>query len=255
METLFVIAAVIGGTLMLAQLLMSLLGLGGHGDLAGSGHDFAGHFSGDHGGDFGGAHDGLGGHSAGSPHDSGAFHQAGTGHAASVHGGQHAGTGHAGSSGHAAPLSNWYFGLITFQTLVAALTFFGLAGMTAHSAQMSSPLPLVVAVAGGVAAMFGVHGMMRTLQRLRSDGTERIEGAVGREGTVYLSIPGHNQGCGKVSLVLQNRMVEYDAMTSGEALPTGAPVIVVGLLGLGTLEVAPAGAEGRRDRFSGSTAA
>lgn len=199
MQTLFLVCIAIGGTLMVAQFALSLLGFGGHGL----------HFSGDVGTDF--AHD----FSADAAHD-----------------------GSTGES-HGGPSSTWYFGVITFQTVVAAMTFFGLAGMAASTADLAMPLPVVVATASGAGALLGVHALMRALQKLRSDGTQRMSDAVGCDGTVYLGIPAHHAGTGKVHFTLLNRLVEVDAVTSGEALPTGTKIVIVGVIGSDAVEVNP----------------
>jgi hypothetical protein len=68
--------------------------------------------------------------------------------------------------------------------------------------------------------------MMQALYRLKADGTVRIDRAIGRTGTVYLTVPANRSGLGKVLLNLQNRTVEYQAMTPHQALPTGTPVVV-----------------------------
>ncbi len=209
MDTLFIICAIAGGTVLAVQLVMSLLGIGGHSGL--------GDFGGDGGLDI--PHD-MSAHLGGHLHDS---HAHDPHH--SVHGDAHS--------------SSWYFGIITLQTVVAAVTFFGLSGKAASAAQFKAPLTLVIALAGGGAAMYGVHAIMRALYKLRSDGTERIANAVGREGTVYLGIPARNQGLGKIHMSLQSRLVEYAAMTSGNALPTGAKIVVVDIVGSDTVSVEP----------------
>jgi len=99
---------------------------------------------------------------------------------------------------------------------------------------------LTLAIGAAIAAMFGIFHLMRLLHRLNADGTIRIERAVGRTGTVYLSIPGNKSGAGKVSLTVQNRIVEYPAVTPGGELPTGAKVLVVAIVGSDTIEVVPA---------------
>jgi len=207
MEPLFLTCAVLGGTVMVAQFLMSLLGLGHH--------------------------------EGGFDHDPGAD---GTESADSAHGvehdaaGQHASTSHLPHGGY----STWFFGAITFRTVVAALTFFGLAGMASLSAQIEQPTSLLIALASGAAALYCVHAAMQLLFRLRSDGTQRIGHALGREATVYLSIPAHGQGAGKVHLSMQNRLLEYEAITSGERVPTGTRVVVTEIAGPSMLKVAPA---------------
>ena len=61
--------------------------------------------------------------------------------------------------------------------------------------------------------------------------------AVGTTGTVYLSVPGKNGGAGKVTVKVQNRTVEYQAVTSQETLATGTAVQVIAVVGPDTVEV------------------
>lgn len=162
--------------------------------------------------DVGGGHD-IGGHDM--THDFGADHDA----------------SHVDSS--------WFFGMLTFRTLTAAVAFFGLAGLAAS--RELEPLPtLLVAVGAGAVALVIVGWLMRLLTTLNLDGTVRIERAVGTRGTVYLAVPGGKSGVGKVHVSLQNRTMEYKAITSQQQLPTGAKIIVVGIISSDTVEVASA---------------
>ena len=207
MITLFIVCAGLGGALMVCQFLASLLG-------------------------FGGEHDGAGGHDFG--HDFG--HEIGheVGHDLSHEAGHHEAHHDQGENeGHAA----WYVGMLSLRALVAALTFFGLAGMAAHYGGLADAQALLVALASGAAALYVVGAMMRFLAGLKSDGTVRIDRAVGQSGTVYLKIPGRRAGAGKVTLVLQNRTVEYQAVTDRDDLPTGARIQVVAVVSPDTVEV------------------
>jgi hypothetical protein len=217
MFTLFAVCAAVGGTVLVIQLVLTLTGLGGdmHGDVSGDVH-----IGFDHGGDF---------------------------HAGDIHSGDmHTGDLHASDAGHAHGQnaaqthdSGWLFQVITFRTLVAAATFFGLAGLAAQSSEASIPITLAVAVAAGVAAMYGVFWMMRGLTMLRHEGTARIERAVGRRASVYLHIPPQNSGTGRIQINLQNRTMEYSATTAGDEIPTGATVEIVEILDPNTVRVEP----------------
>lgn len=220
MAMLFLFCALLGGTVLVCQFLLTLAGLGGHDvDIADSaGHDIADvphDLSGD-------AHDlsGDAAHEMGTDHDHG-----GDGHDAS-HDQQH--------------ISTWLFGVLTFRTLVAATTFFGIGGMAARAAELSVPNQVLIAAACGVAALYLVHWLMRAFYRLGEDDTVRISRAIGQEGTVYVPIPGGKVGPGKIHLKLQGRLMEYAAVTAAKApLPTGARVVVVAVAGAGMLEVQP----------------
>jgi membrane protein implicated in regulation of membrane protease activity len=128
--------------------------------------------------------------------------------------------------------------LLGVRALSAGLTFFGIGGLAGYATPLglAAALPLALLMGGGAAV--GVAAAMRALLRMESDGTVRIERAVGEPAVVYLSIPGGRAGMGKVHLKLQDRLVEYQAL-SAHPLPTGAQVVVVDVVGPDTVEVIP----------------
>jgi hypothetical protein len=203
METVYMICAAVGGTLIVCQFLLTLLGLGGHHDMGG-GHDMDA------------SSPDMGGHDTGS-HDGAAHHE----------------------GGHESQL-NWFFSKLTFRTLSAAFAFFGLAGLACIRLEVEPILGLAIALGAGALAIVVVGWLMQLLSRLNVDGTIRIERAVGSRGTVYLSVPGAKSGVGKVHVNVLNRNVEYKAITSQEQLPTGAKIIVVSIVSADTVEIAPA---------------
>jgi membrane protein implicated in regulation of membrane protease activity len=128
--------------------------------------------------------------------------------------------------------------LLGVRSLSAGLTFFGIGGLGGFALGLGAAAALPAALLLGAAAAVAVAAAMRALLRMDSDGSTRIEGAVGEAATVYLSIPGGRTGLGKVHLRLQNRTVEYQALST-HPLPTGAHVVVVDVVGPDTVEVAP----------------
>jgi hypothetical protein len=128
--------------------------------------------------------------------------------------------------------------LLGVRALSAGLTFFGIGGLAGYALGLGPAAALPLAAVFGVGAAAGVAALMRALLRMESDGTVRIERAVGEAGTVYLSIPGGRAGPGKVHLTLQNRLVELQALST-HPLPTGAAVVVVDVVGPDTVEVVP----------------
>jgi membrane protein implicated in regulation of membrane protease activity len=203
---LFLLMAVVGGTVLIVQFVLTLVGLGGDHGLDVS-HDVPADFSGDVGHDV---------------------------HIGGDHGAEASGHDAAGHHG-----SSWLFAVISFRTLVAAATFFGLAGLAAQSAGQPVGVQLLLAAVSGFAAMYGVHWMVRSMGRLGEDATIRIKHALGKEGTVYIPIPGAKAQAGKIQLKVQNRLVEYEAVTNyQDKLATGTKVRVVGIAG-NALEVEP----------------
>jgi hypothetical protein len=144
-------------------------------------------------------------------------------------------TGHDGGAG--SDDGSWYFGVLSFKALVAFAGFFGLTGMALLEAGWSPGLRAVCATGAGLAGMVAVAFLMRSLTRLSSSGTLQLANAVGAAGSVYLRIPARGEGAGKVTLEVQGRSIQVDALTDGEAIPTGARVQVIALVGEDTLKV------------------
>jgi hypothetical protein len=131
----------------------------------------------------------------------------------------------------------WFVGVLGVRTVASALTFFGLGGLTAGYYGANEPSAFGAAVGAGAAAFAAVAYLVRSLTRLRADGTVRIDRSVGRTGSVYLRVPGSKAGAGKVHLAVQGRTVEYQAVTAGPELPTGAAARVVAVVNTDTVEI------------------
>ena len=132
---------------------------------------------------------------------------------------------------------NAFFGMLSVRAITSAVLFFGLGGMTALYYGADELAAFGAAVGSGALTLYLVALAMKSLKELKADGTARVERAVGCTGTVYLRVPGAKGGSGKVQLMLQNRTVEYQAMTAGGELATGKPVKVVAVINSDTVEV------------------
>jgi membrane protein implicated in regulation of membrane protease activity len=131
------------------------------------------------------------------------------------------------------------FGLsvVGLRPMAAALAFFGLAGAAVQARGGGTAAALLAAVPAALAAAVATAALLRSLVRLDSDGTVRLEGAVGGEATVY--VPVSARAAGKVHLALQGRVVECSATAVDDAsYPTGARVLVVDVAPDGGLLVA-----------------
>lgn len=87
------------------------------------------------------------------------------------------------------------------------------------------------------AAMLLVAVLLRAATKMQQSGNLDIRNAIGVTGEVYIPIP--EGGKGKVTLILQERFSELDAMCPSGALKTGVPVKVTDVLENGTLIVTP----------------
>ncbi len=133
--------------------------------------------------------------------------------------------------------STWHFRLVSFRSLIAAITFFGLGGGLGASAGLNSFSAFMLALSAGVVAMVIVAWMFHLFLSLKEEGNVRIENALGQSATVYLRIPGKRGGVGKVSVAVQQRIMEYEALTDEEEIPTGSPVTITGIINDHTVEV------------------
>ena len=129
--------------------------------------------------------------------------------------------------------------LFTLQGLVAFFAVFGWSGLLMLKSDVPSAASVALAIVFGFIAMVVIAYAMRAMMKLQSDGTLDIRNAMGKSGTVYLPVYEKRSAAGKVSILVQDRLVEMDAVTDGdEKIPTGAEVTVVGISNGNTLVVA-----------------
>lgn len=209
LDTLFTLAALIGGTVLVFQFVLMLLGMGNDG----------GELPGADGGDLSAGGDVSGGDITG---DQPTWNEAAD-----------ADLGHPGAP--------WFYEVISLRTLSAAVTFFGLTGKTTMAYDYSPLGSFVLATLAGLAAMYIVYWLFMQVYKLQHTGTENIRNAIGTPAVVYVPIPGKRAGAGKVTFRLQNRLVEYLAVTEDEnRLATGEKVVVVAVVNSDTVRVARA---------------
>lgn len=145
-----------------------------------------------------------------------------------------------GGLDHANHHSSGIFGVLSFRTVIAALAFFGFAGLGGEASGWSPTTTFTTAVVAGGAALYGVYWLGSLLHRLGSDETADPRRSVGCTGSVYLRIPAERGGIGKVQVSQQGRTMEYEAVTRGAELKVGDAVVIVAHVESDTVEVAPA---------------
>ncbi len=145
----------------------------------------------------------------------------GAGHDGSVGGG----TAHHGGSSD----SDVSFRALSFQGLTAFFMMFGLVGWAMiRESRYSAPISALAAAGAGLGTVWLLKFLFESAGKLQSSGTLNMNNAVGREGTVYLTIrPGQ---VGKVQIAVQNAMETLDATTEqSDEIKTGQRVKVVKL--------------------------
>lgn len=135
------------------------------------------------------------------------------------------------------------FGLriLSVRTVVA---FFAVGGWVAFTVDFVLPtyVAILIGVAAGIAAAFLMAYALGAVMKLQGSGNIDLKNGVGHTAEVYLTVPPARTGVGKLSLTLQERLIEVNAVTDcGEAIPTGALVRITGLADDETAEVEPVG--------------
>lgn len=88
----------------------------------------------------------------------------------------------------------------------------------------------LVAVASGVGVAWLLATVMRSLLRLQNSGNISIASASGHTGSVYVEVPPAGSGSGRVTVVIEGRQREYDAVQRGaEAIGSRTTVKIVGV--------------------------
>lgn len=127
--------------------------------------------------------------------------------------------------------------LFSVRGIVAMLCVAGWSGIVFVDCGIGNGVSVLLAVICGLAALFGMAFLMRAMVRLQSSGNIDLGSAVGKTGEVYIPIPAAGEGKGKISIVVQDRLIEIDAVTDGESLKTGDAVRVVSTDGNGLVLV------------------
>ena len=133
---------------------------------------------------------------------------------------------HGGMDMHADEISDAGMKLVSVQGLTGFFLMFGLVGLAMVKFEIKDFWTAVGGLIAGIATMLIIAKIVLEMQKLQSSGTMRMENAIGKEGTVYLSIP--EDGTGKVNIVIQGGLRELEAVSADhERILTGESVRVV----------------------------
>ncbi len=120
--------------------------------------------------------------------------------------------------------------LFTVRGIVAMFSVGGWAGVVFVDLGLNPAAAILLAVVCGVAALFGIAYLMKAVLKLQSSGNIQLGYAIGKTGEVYIPVPPKGEGRGKITLTVQDRLIEVDAISGGEdAFKTGETVRVVSI--------------------------
>lgn len=132
--------------------------------------------------------------------------------------------------------TDFSFKLLSMQGVTAFFMMFGLVGLALLAANIAIILTIIGGVLAGIFSVWVISILFAQMKRLQSDGTLIIQNAIGRSGSVYLTIPA--KGSGQVQVSVQGALKIFDAISEDKkGIETGKKVRVTGVIEDNTLVV------------------
>ncbi|MBR2987645.1 MAG: hypothetical protein IKC63_06460 [Clostridia bacterium] len=130
------------------------------------------------------------------------------------------------------------FRLFTLRGMIAFLAVMGWTGYALGDGSLGYGIAILISIVAGFLMMLAIAGLAYLFERLQSNGNIHITSAIGKSGTVYLTIPKKREGKGKINAVVQERYGEFEAVTDeNDPLPFGTEVVIIAVSGDDTLVV------------------
>jgi ABC-type multidrug transport system fused ATPase/permease subunit len=89
------------------------------------------------------------------------------------------------------------FQFLTLKNLIAFFTIFGWAGIASLDAGLSAFVTVIVSTMAGLIMMTIMASIAYFMGKLTDDGTLKLQNAIGKTASVYLTIPAKRGGAGK----------------------------------------------------------
>lgn len=130
--------------------------------------------------------------------------------------------------------------IFTFRSLTGFFGGFGWTGVLMLENGFSVGVSTLAGIVAGTLLMMSFVYLMRLMYSLRESGTVDLTTAVGRTGTVYVSIPEGGSAHGQIQVIVGGRVQVLPATTrSGRRIPSGSQVRILELIDATTLLVEP----------------
>jgi hypothetical protein len=119
------------------------------------------------------------------------------------------------------------FELFSLRNLINFLLGFSWTGISFFDTISNATILLGLSISIGALFVYVFFLIMRFVQKLAQDNSFNIQNTIDKTADVYLTIPEHKAGKGKIMISVNGTYHELDAMTEQGAIPTGAVVKVV----------------------------
>lgn len=128
--------------------------------------------------------------------------------------------------------------LLTVRSIIAFFAVGGWFGVVLVDVGVSEVLAIIGALVAGFVAALLIALFFKWVSKLQANGNLNVKNAIGKQATVYLTIPASGTSTGKITMELQDRYVELEAKTKqAQPIITGSTVRVIDVIDGGTLLV------------------
>ena len=144
--------------------------------------------------------------------------------------------------------SSSVFRVFTIRGIVAFFALGGWEGLAALAAGLHPFWAIQISLFAGVCALLLAAIVIRLALRMQASGNLNINNAISQIGDVYIRIPSGRSNKGKVTLLLQERFVELDAVTDNDTdIMPNSKVEVVAVVDGDCLVVSPVAESNEQD--------
>jgi membrane protein implicated in regulation of membrane protease activity len=121
------------------------------------------------------------------------------------------------------------FEFFSLRNLVNFLLGFSWTGISFYNSITNKNLLIALAFIVGVIFVNLFFSVIRRIQRLEEDNSFKMRNTLDKTAEVYLTIPAHKSGKGKITISVNGSVHELEAMTNDEKIETGSLVKVVNI--------------------------
>lgn len=130
--------------------------------------------------------------------------------------------------------------LLSIKPITGFFLGFGWGGGIALDNGLSVSLATVIALINGVVLMLALAAVIRMIYSLRTDGTRKIDDAIGAIGTVYVTLPAARAAGGQINVTVSGRLETLAALNAAlHPVASGEKVRVVSVVDTNTVVVEP----------------
>jgi hypothetical protein len=119
------------------------------------------------------------------------------------------------------------FQLFSLRNLINFLLGFSWTGISFYSTINDKPLLITLSLAVGILFVYLFFVIIRQIQKLAEDNSFNIANTLNKTAEVYLTIPEHKKGKGKIMISVNGSFHELEAMTENGTIQSGSVVKVV----------------------------